>query len=346
MTLPKFTLAFVAFLFTTSIVIAQCPTTIPLWSQQALEDTLALYPNCEHYPKAINIVDGSLTDLTPLSSLKSVKSLTVRLDTSLTSLHGLHNITTVEDIVWINASPLISDLSPLDGLENVGGDFRIWDMHAVQKIDGFNNLAIVGGDVDLWSLPALTELTGFQALTSIGGSFELSVAPLITDFNAFNSVEHIEEWLTITFNTEPLKTMTGFQSLATVGGTIDIRVSEHLALDALTSVGGDFTIGECNSISLENLTAVGGSFGFYNGTSVFNGCDNLVSVGGAFSLNTSNLTELGGFNKLETAGRIFIVNSEVLDFDQWIQCPYPCRWRLLHRLAPGVAYRSHRIQQS
>ena len=312
MTQPKLTLTIIAFLFLSSIATAQCPTTIPLWNQQALEDTMANYPNCEHYPKVISINDGSLTSLTPLSSLKSVKGISIRRDTSLTSLAGLENITTVEDYVTINACPLISDLSPLNGLENVGGDFRIWDMHAVESLDGFNNLAIVGGDVDIWSVPVLTTVDGFQALTSIGANLRFTAAPLVKNFNAFNGLQHVEGAVTIaTF--EPIDSMNGLQSLATVGISVDIRATEHIDLDALMSVGQNLQLRECKSISLENLETVGDWFGVYDGPSVFSGGNNLVSVGGTFDLVRTDLPQLPAFEKLQTIGRdLFITDSKVL----------------------------------
>lgn len=287
----------------------QCPTQIPTWDQQKLIDTMALYPNCEHYDRILLIQGDALSDLTPLSNLKSVEGLTINGATSLNSLTGLEGITHVEQNVRVVNTPQLSDLDGLSGLMEVGGDFELSGMDGIISLDGtFPNLASVGGNFQIYNLNSIQQAGGFENLTRTG-FFDFR-SNNIRDFNAFAA---LEQTATFSIQGTELESVSGLSSLTDVDGSVQINASMLIELNALETVSGSCMIFECESVMLENLKTVGGWFAIIDGTNNLIGLNKLETVGEMLELTNLDLDQLPPFEELRlVGGKMRIVNNRNL----------------------------------
>ncbi|RLD22529.1 MAG: hypothetical protein DRI69_00895 [Bacteroidetes bacterium] len=277
------------------ILTAQCPVTIPVTDQQRLIDTMALYPNCTHYPKTLSI-SNRLTDLTPLSSLKSVKNLTVVRDTMLTSLYGLHNITHVEGDVHIESSPLITDLSGLAGLTSVGEDFKIQWMASIKNLEGLTNLEEVGGNFIIFDLDALEDTRDVSSLASVGDRFGITGNDKLTKVDGFGGLGQVGGRFTI--SGDDLDSIVGFNSLAVIDDWVNVNAAKYINLDALTHAGSSILINGAITVSFENLTSIESRFSSGQLLENLLGMNKLVEVGGSIVFNQLNLETIPDFTSL------------------------------------------------
>lgn len=245
----------------------------------------------------IEIITGftHLTYLKPLVEISNNPSLT-----SLSDLSGLEEIGTSNAVdVLIEENPLLSNID-LNALKNVNegftdGEFYIQNSINLNKLTGLYTLENVGGEFKLYNNPLLTDLEGLGKLKTAGelrvsdceeflsfdgldslrsdGLSKLSLYDLeISDLKGLENVEEIDGEVTI-HNLDKLQSFEGLNNLKEINGNFIIYLNDSLSstsiLDDLNRIGGDLTI--YNNPLLEDIIML----------------DNFIEIGGNVSM-TSN----------------------------------------------------------
>ena len=208
----------------------------------------------------------------------------------------------------------ITDLSPLNNITSVSGDFYIKDNTLLTNVGGLSSLANVG-KLFIQTNPVLNDLSAFSNLTSctqlwiiknisltnligFSGLTSLIVLNLTDNFNlisteGFPNLTHISS-LAIISQLE-LTNLDGFFSLTSINATRVTNNPKLTGLDALsplTSVPGlmrvDFNFALTNLDALAGLTFVGGNLVVRHNNSLTDCCGihYLLDTPGAVAGNT------------------------------------------------------------
>jgi hypothetical protein len=197
-------------------------------------------------------------------------------------------------------SSQIVNLTPLNQIEEVQGNFTLYINSPLEDFTGLEKLEKIGGTFRVESTNILN-FQGLENLESIGGSFETLLNYGYTmNFDGLNSLTSISENLSIggdwsgTGN-RYLTDLLGLSQLNKVGGNIQIYGSELLSdlkgLENIDSVFGSLTIGDdYNGIPILSLESL-------------EGINNLVFVGKSFTISGNDLIEnLEPLSKLKYVG--------------------------------------------
>nr|NQU90819.1 T9SS type A sorting domain-containing protein [Bacteroidota bacterium] len=249
------------------------------------------------------VAETALTSLSGLENLNVIYGGLTIGDSqgNLTSLAGLDNITSIEgDLLISNCAGLI-DLSALSNLQNLGGNFKLYENENLESLSGLENLTLIEGNIDIQYCNSLTNLNGLNNIESINGS----IGVYIRDNDALLSLVGLESLETITGSLRIGSWASGNNSLFNLVG-----------LENLTLVGGDMEIGGNNSLvncsGLNNLSEIGGRLLISHNDNLVNleGLGSLISVGDDCSVsNNPSLTNFTGLNNLTTIEGILVINS-------------------------------------
>lgn len=191
----------------------------------------------------------------------------------------------------------IVDLSPLNNIEKINGDFTIINNPSLLSISNFSNLAFLDGDLFIAENNALVTLGGFNSLIQLDGF--------------------------LVGNNEALVSIVGFDNVSVLNVELNIGSNPSLAflncLNNLLQVKGQFLMRFLPSLlhlgGFNSLTSIEGRmFLMLSELIQVTAFSSLTNVGGTFRLNTfSKVTSLVGFNNLQTIGEAFIIeNSDSL----------------------------------
>ena len=86
----------------------------------------------------------------------------------------------------------ISDLSPLSGLIEIGGELRIFKSQ-LKNLEGLNNLKKILGPVEISTNEKLINLQGLESLISIEGRMDIGGHPLLENIDPISKVSGIKE---------------------------------------------------------------------------------------------------------------------------------------------------------
>src|SRR5690606_32284391 len=222
----------------------------------------------------------------------------------------------------IYAMSNISDLSPLSGITQVGGNLIIQNINTgLVNLNGLNALTQVGGNIDIYNNIGLTSLSGLEGLTAANGYLSLiynsalnslsglqnitTVAdhltvfgnPALTNLNGLNGISSIGNYLNIGYNIG-LTSLTGFGNApVALGGSLDVRHNASLTslngLQTITSVGSDLRIWDNavleNVNALSNITSINGYLHIQSNPELENisGLENInpATIGGVLGLH-------------------------------------------------------------
>jgi hypothetical protein len=270
---------------------------------------------------------------------------------SLINLTGLEGITSLTNLTIIGNHSL-TDLTGLNNLHSISGQFLIAGNDSLSSLTGLEELAYIGGNLQFGSgaqlgwigNPALTTLTGLDGLTEIRGDLVFAGTTLV-NLEGLNNLAIIGNDLILYDNS--FITMTGLDNLDSIYGNFRVgpypgtgggdwspggnSIPDFTGIENLTSIGGDLVICWNDSLSnlagLENLTSIGGDLIFYvngNLTSLV-GLDNLTSIEGGLNLYSNhalislsgleNLTVLGGNLSIGHNDGYYGGNSSLINLD-------------------------------
>lgn len=239
-------------------------------------------------------------------------------------------------------SPDIVDISPLNGITHVTGNFFLGRTQNLAQAN-LNNLQQVGGTFDLGTGMTALTAASFNAITTIGGAFSLSVPNLTSlsgmnnltsvgghmHFNGISSNPTLPAFTSLTtitgnlfFQNTGLTSISGFPALQTLGGNFQVAqnsgfVQTISGFGSLTQIGGivignasaananmkSFQIGGASPITVTGNVSLEANG---NGSPEFliNGLSlgNITSVGGNISLASIKPSTITGFQNLQTVG--------------------------------------------
>ena len=191
------------------------PEGITFTSQEQIDSFQANYPGCTEIVGEVIISGNGIQNLNGLSCLISFHGSLKIERTSLLNLTGLDNV------------------------QHIGGDFRV-----------FYNEKLIG-------------INGLYALDSIIGSFSIATNIKLITTSAMENLSYVGGDLWISFN--EISDLTGFINLDYIGGKLGIRYEplESLAcLENLTYIGGGMSIeglGLTDLTGLNNVTVISGN---------------------------------------------------------------------------------------
>ena len=186
----------------------------------------------------------------------------------ITNVSALQNLITIQGNFTIDYNIWMDNLEGLNSLEEVGGDIYINDC-SLTDISALSNLQTIGGNLNMRKA-RFHNLTAFGNLLNLGGFFYYS------NENLVGGVSNLNLNLTvINGDFTMIYAGSGSSGEITVGGNA-----------AITTVNGDFYFRGPKVVSAE----------------IFN---NLTTVSGDFELESLGLQNLGMFSSLETVGSHF-----------------------------------------
>ncbi len=231
---------------------------------------------------------SSLFALTPLPPGGDIYTGDLILNTQ-SEVNAFHYKEVTGDLVISDlAVEVITDLTPLSGLETVGGDFII-EYTALEDLTGLSALEEVGGFLGVGENQSLKHLNGLSSLSSVTG-IEIAFNNSLQDLGDFSSLTRVGYELIITSN--PLLTdLTGFSSLERVPV---LAIQDNYNLQTLAGLSSLTRVDEILIIlfntSLVDLGGLSGlqSCGFLE--IIFNPM--LENVDGLSGLKTAGAVEL------------------------------------------------------
>ncbi|MBL7890723.1 MAG: T9SS type A sorting domain-containing protein [Bacteroidia bacterium] len=237
-----------AFILSFNHLQAQCPTAAVVLSTQAEVNAFpTTYAGCTILPDGVDleIMGNDITDLTPLSQITSIQGiLEIRDCATLTNLNGLNNLSIVGndplDGFIMRDLPLLNDISALNSLTTVHGEFTIRTCNSLTTLNGLNNVDTANGSLIIRDNALLQNLNGLNSLIHIGETLELVQNPVLTDISALSNVNSIvggpEGGIFIEANTA-LTNLTGLgNNNTTVGGNLDLLLNDNLSLCSVPSI--------------------------------------------------------------------------------------------------------------
>ncbi len=197
----------------------------------------------------------------------------------------------------------ITDLSDLQNISSIGGDFTIVDCSNLTTLSGLENLTAVSGDFIIENNDNLTNLSGLDNLTSIDRTLAITDNNGLTDLSGLSSLTFVGSSLDIT-NNDGLINLSGLENLTTIEFTLVIKDNDSLtslsALNNLTTIGDINVANDINGIEIDNNP-------------------NLVSLSGLNNVNSTifalvitnndSLTDLLGLNNITTINSILNISG-------------------------------------
>lgn len=197
----------------------------------------------------------------------------------------------------------ITDLSDLQNISSIGGDFTIVDCSNLTTLSGLENLTAVSGDFIIENNDNLTNLSGLDNLTSIDRTLAITDNNGLTDLSGLSSLTFVGSSLDIT-NNDGLISLSGVENLTTIEFTLVIKDNDNLtslsALNNLTTIGDINVTNDINGIEIDNNS-------------------NLVSLSGLNNVNSTifalvitnndSLTDLLGLNNITTINSILNISG-------------------------------------
>jgi hypothetical protein len=305
----------IIFLLNNSFGFSQCPTLpVELLSQADVNAFPVNYPGCSNLPDGIDlkIMGADIVDLTPLLGLSSSNGIIeIRNCPILTSLNGLQNIHRIGNDILdgfiLRDLPMLTDISALNSVDSIHGEFTIRTCASLVNLNGLNNLKYVNGSVIIRNNQSLINLSGLDSLTFIGETLELVDNIVLTDIQSLKNVDTIvggiEGGVFIEGNTQ-LTSLIGLGSSATIiGSNLDIMLNGNLTLCSVPSI--------CNYLSNPPLGAVitisANGIGCNSQTEIENGCLSLSVE------NTNTLVDIFLVNSNIVKDEITIYSNKKLD---------------------------------
>jgi len=306
-----------------------CPENNVLLTTQAEIDQFIIdYPNCAVIPGTLTINDTGtdpIVNLNGLQNIETIYGLAVK-NTTLTDFSGLNTLEFIDGTIEIdNISE--SDITFLNGFEEIGGGIILSNNTALTDLNGFSTLTHIDGPIEITNNDALTTLSGLDSIVAN------TITNLIIEDNDVLSTCNMDViciYLANGFPATISNNDTGCDTITQVEGTCDtaecppsdVTFLTQAELDYFalqypncTQLSGNVTIGDSpNDITslqpLQNITTINGYLSIEN-TAItnFDGLHNLETVTGSW-INISrndNITNMQGFDSLASVSVELIV---------------------------------------
>ncbi len=242
--------------------------------------------------------------------------------TDITNLSGLDIINSIGGNFSIINSDTLTNLTGLNNLTSVGGAFSITDNYMLTNLIGLENITSVGRDLFIENNWELTSLSSMSGLGTVGRDLEIINNYHLISLTGLEMVSSPGGSLTIQ-NNRNLINLSGLENITNVVGDLNVSGNRYLiSIDALTNItftGGDLIIASNRDLpslsGLNNISFVGGTLKITGNSSLpnFSGLNNITNIGQDLEIySNSTLTSLTGLENLDTLGR-----------DLWIGKSFP-----------------------
>lgn len=266
------------------IPLPTCPTSLNFTSQAQINAFPSNYPNCSVLDGDVTINGTGIVDLSPFSQIEEVTGiLSIGVNpvgTSLVDLTGLDNLHTAR-AVKIQGNDLLTSLHGLESLTTLTIYLTIYNCPMLTDISALSNLTEVGGGFGIGFCDALTNLHGIENM-SVQFSIDIYYNASLVDITAFSSMTH--SWDLQIEGNQSLQSLAGLENLQSVDNDLVIGnnpVSSLSSLGSLSSVGERMIVQNSSQLSdfsgLENLTYIGEELRIFNnqGLTSLSGLDNF-----------------------------------------------------------------------
>jgi|GEM_PF-1804081 len=305
------------------IIIPSCPPSdLTFTSQAELNQFLIDYPNCPQIFGNITISGNDIINLDALTNIEHISGDFIIVgNQTLMEISGFVNLQTIGGALTISDNVDLQIISGFQNLATVAGDVEFSILPSLTTIYNFNSLTNVGGSFQFTQLGLLQNLSAFFNLESVAASFTLANNNQINDLNNFCSLTTVGA-LNIS-NNENLTDCCSIQPLAQALQSTDITIENNaFGCNSLTEIDADCQaqpVGTCPSGDLDlysqaeidqfaidypNCTEINGYLSI-SGEDIISldALQNIETIAGDFYISgTTLLTEINGFNKLESVG--------------------------------------------
>ncbi|MEZ4931617.1 MAG: hypothetical protein R2788_05745 [Saprospiraceae bacterium] len=179
------------FLLSTLLIHAQCPSgPIELSTQQQVDNFSTNYPGCMELNKSLFIHTSAVNNLNGLSQITSVGLEFYVQNTSITNFSGLNNLTFIGSETFIFNNQSLTSLQGLDNLATTSGSgtqtTSISNSPLLTDISSLSNLSDIGAGLFILSNTGITDLTGLENIDNVWG-LAINNNANLTSFNGLNS---------------------------------------------------------------------------------------------------------------------------------------------------------------
>ncbi len=216
-----------------------------------------------------------------------------------------------------DATPYITDLSPLSNLTSIGGELSITNNDHLTNLEGLNTLTSIGGQLFIGINKSLKNYEGLNALTSIGRDFTAILNDSLTNFEGLDALTLVGENLFISLN-ENLASFEGLENTSFIDITsVNISNNPQLSNCAIESI--------CTFLDIEMsiATITNNGVGCNDRMEVEMACNSIIDgdlCGNAFDIN--NLFDQG-INQPQTSSLYNNTNNSATGTpDNGFECHY------------------------
>ncbi len=218
----------------------------------------------------------------------------------------------------------ISDLTPLESLNRIDGDFTIYRNGELSNTLGLGNIEDIGSNLIIGENPILISVSDLNNITSVQNDLSINENPLLEDMEGLSNITNVSGNLFF-YNNPLTPNLNWMRNLSSIGKDLYIGGCKLIrtlnGLNSLRNVGPYITI-ENNELlenlnGLENLIATIEVLKINNNASLLNIAD-LNNITVTFEIIISNnkkLQNLIGLSKITylTFGAYIVKNNSLID---------------------------------
>lgn len=241
----------------------------------------------------------------------------------IVDLSPLNLIEQIEGNFYIGYNPILPTLDSFKNLKKINGSLSIESNERITEINDFNNLKNIGVALSIWANNSLEKIIGFNNLTRTAengeaifqANFDISANDQLIEINGFNRLEYISS---LFIQNDTLEKMFGFNKLVeTKDFWFNNPVNEMNAFNSLELVSGDFDFLDTKILSFKDfssLSLIKGNVWIEGNHELINldGLNNLTTVGGDFEIGrfsgNDSLVDLTGLENLNNVGGDFEIS--------------------------------------
>lgn len=237
--------------------------------------------------------------------------------------------------VFVAWNENLEDLSPLEGLTEIGGTLRISDntgafsLQGLQSLMSVNDAILISNNADLERVDSLVSLSsvgagGGEVTFSVGPRLEIIDNPSLMSIVDLDNLTELQGSLMLE-NSPALVDLEGFATLTKIGGMLRIVRAEELSslegLRSLTQVGHHFALQSLPALTsltgLDGLQEIDGELyiAINTGLEDISALSGVSTVGGGLTIWANRvLPSLAGLDGItDVAGSLMILNNDLAE---------------------------------
>jgi len=164
-------------------------------NQTEVDSFLINYPECNDLEGGVIISGDDINSLNGLTSINSIGgSLQIGApffggNPLLTNLSGLENLTSIGGQFFIQYNDALINLSGLEGLASIGNKLFIRNNDALINLTGLNNLASVGYKIQIYDNFSLTSLIGLESLINVASGINIDNNDALISLTGIDNID-------------------------------------------------------------------------------------------------------------------------------------------------------------